>query len=66
MKHLLLLLAIALGLYGAWQLAGTSARQRTQRLLHTHARRIAAIVALLLALLALLALAYYLPALPIL
>ena len=63
MKHLLLLLAIALGLYGAWQLAGASARQRTQRLLHTPARRVAAIVALLLALLAL---AYYLPALPIL
>ena len=55
----------AIGIFAlpAVVLAGASARQRTQRLLHTHARRVAAIVALLLALLAL---AYYLPALPIL
>lgn len=63
MKHLLLLLAVALGLYGAWQLAGATARQRTQHLLRSHARRVGAIVALLLVLLAL---AYYLPAVPIL
>ncbi|WP_421883170.1 hypothetical protein [Methylibium sp.] len=59
MKHLLLILIVAVVVYAAWNLASPIERRHGARLITRHALRLGAIVAVVLLLLAA---AYYLPA----
>lgn len=63
MKHLVILLAVAFGVFAVWQFASPAQRRWIIDSLHRHALKLGVLLAILLALLAL---AYYFPAIAIL